>query len=87
MFFFLFQYLFEKAAVSMVAASASASELKELRHLYDEAVKNTAQLEEDISQVILVKWLRQEAGLSNAILNTNIKKVQLMLTNGHFIQQ
>ena len=43
--------MFEKAAESMVAASASASELKELRHLYDEAVKNTAQLEEDISQV------------------------------------
>ena len=66
----------------MVAASASASELKELRHLYDEAVKNTAQLEEDISQVNVAKWLGKEAGMSNGIPNTNIKKVQLLLTKG-----
>jgi hypothetical protein len=48
---FIFQYLFEKAADSMVSASSLSKEKEELRILYDEAVKNTTHLEEEISRV------------------------------------
>jgi len=49
--FSFFQYLFEKAADSMVSASSSSKDLKELQVLYDESVKNTTHLEEEISRV------------------------------------
>ena len=35
----------------MASSSASGRELKELRQLYDEAVKNTTHLENEISEV------------------------------------
>jgi hypothetical protein len=43
--------LFEKAAESLATSSSTSKELKELRTLYDEAVKNTTQLEHEINQV------------------------------------
>ena len=45
------QYLFEKAADSMATQSNSENGLKELKALYDEAIKNTEALEEEISSL------------------------------------
>ncbi len=45
------QYLFEKATENMVAASSKESAIAELRQLYDEAVKNTNALEDEIGQM------------------------------------
>jgi kinesin family protein 4/21/27 len=45
------QYLFEKAAEHMANHSASENTIKEIKHLYEEAVKNTEVLEEEISNL------------------------------------
>ena len=45
------QYLFEKASESMALLSNSESGTKELKALYDEAVKNTEALEDEIANL------------------------------------
>ena len=75
------QYLFEKASENMVNASTKESALQEVKHLYDEAVKNTNALEDEIGQMKVEH--SEEMLRSGKEYEERVQLLLKQLTSGH----